>query len=55
MTPSPVSSLAAWRAAALHCLCEPDQSTKAAQTRALVQRDVTRWTRLVQEAGIRAD
>lgn len=26
----------------------------AAQTRALVQRDVTRWTRLVQEAGIRA-
>lgn len=27
----------------------------AAQTRALVQRDVTRWTRLVQEAGIRAD
>ncbi|MEJ7931114.1 tripartite tricarboxylate transporter substrate binding protein [Ramlibacter sp. AN1015] len=30
-------------------------SLGAAETRELVQRDVTRWTRLVQDAGIRAD
>ena len=35
MTSPSVSSLADWRAAALHCLCEPDPSAKAAQTRAL--------------------
>ena len=35
MTPSPVHSVAAWRAAALHCLCEPDPANKADQTRAL--------------------
>ncbi len=35
MTPSPVTQLAIWRAAALHCLCETDPGIKAEQTRAL--------------------
>ncbi len=35
MTSPLVHSLAAWRAAALHCLCEADPATKADQTRAL--------------------
>ncbi|MEO0319222.1 MAG: hypothetical protein RL404_2899 [Pseudomonadota bacterium] len=35
MSPSPIPVPAAWRAAVLHCLCETDPATKAADSRAL--------------------